>query len=413
MPERKRTLEPRDRILAPAAVRNEANEVVGVNLGAIVRRLVLFEEVVLESYSMRELPSLIEALGASDFIELLREGALSIRADAWVYGETGNGGLVPGYGPAPLPLLNYALSPLVPHDREHHIHLCLGEIRAMKSLGTKTSKRVRQAIVDSLVPFPPDPGRKTMDALPRELTMNEGLLRVATIEAAKEKFDRDLAEHQFDIRIEEVDEYVFRAETDLGERASLTPEVTDKVIEGALLAIASLNTRFEEMEAYNVVSGFRAAELPLVEEKFRFVLSQVDPTVQEQRFARVVEIAGLPDPETAPGSVDIERLLEIRSSEECREFRQWLRSLDQATDEEISEQVNSIREKVAQAVHSKTGKAVRIATTSGVGLIPVVGAPAAVALSALDQFALEKFVPEPGPVSFLSSSYPSIFKDSN
>jgi hypothetical protein len=31
-------------------------------------------------------------------------------------------------------------------------------------------------------------------------------------------------------------------------------------------------------------------------------------------------------------------------------------------------------------------------------------------LSALDQFAVEKLLPEPGPVSFLGSSYRSIFE---
>lgn len=156
--------------------------------------------------------------------------------------------------------------------------------------------------------------------------------------------------------------------------------------------------------------GFRPAELPLVEEKFRFMLAQVDAKAQEERFARVVSIAGLPDPETAPGAIDLERLLEIRDSEEAREFRQWLRTLDQVSDEEIREQVESISEKISGAVHSSAGKTVRFAITTGVGLIPGVGQVAGPVVGALEQFALDKVVREPGPVSFLSSSYMSIFK---
>lgn len=147
-------LEPRDRLLAPVAVRNAAGEVVGANLGAFVRRLILFEQVILDSYGMRELPALINALGPDSFTALVQSEAVTIRADGWTFGEIGAGGLVPGYGDAPLPLLSYSLSPIVPHDRERHIHLCLGEIRAMDTLGKKTSQRVRNAIVDALVTFP-------------------------------------------------------------------------------------------------------------------------------------------------------------------------------------------------------------------------------------------------------------------
>src|SRR4051812_32964926 len=103
-------LEPRDRLLAPAAVVNADDEVVGATLGAIVRRLLLFEEVILDTYAMRELPFLIDALGVDGLLALLESGALSIRADALTFGEVGRG----GFGRVPLPLLNYSISPVVP-----------------------------------------------------------------------------------------------------------------------------------------------------------------------------------------------------------------------------------------------------------------------------------------------------------
>lgn len=122
-------LEPRDRLLAPIAIRDRDGAVVGASFGALIRRLVLFEQVVIDSYGMRELPPLIGAIGPDSFVALLESGAVQIRADGRTYGEIGNGGLVPGYGPDPLPPLHYALSPVVPRDRPHHIKLCLGEIR--------------------------------------------------------------------------------------------------------------------------------------------------------------------------------------------------------------------------------------------------------------------------------------------
>jgi hypothetical protein len=59
----KRGIERRDRILAPVATRDAEGEVTGANLGSLVRRLILFREVVIDSYGMRELPALVEALG--------------------------------------------------------------------------------------------------------------------------------------------------------------------------------------------------------------------------------------------------------------------------------------------------------------------------------------------------------------
>jgi hypothetical protein len=73
-----RTIQPRDRILA---LQDLTGHVIGINLGAIVRRLILFEEVVLDSHAMPELPALINALSPEGFIELLSAGPLSIRAD--------------------------------------------------------------------------------------------------------------------------------------------------------------------------------------------------------------------------------------------------------------------------------------------------------------------------------------------
>jgi hypothetical protein len=64
--------------------------VISANLGALIRRLILFEEVIIDSYGMRELPSLIRALGPEQFVELLKSGAVRIRADGWVLGEVGN-----------------------------------------------------------------------------------------------------------------------------------------------------------------------------------------------------------------------------------------------------------------------------------------------------------------------------------
>lgn len=404
-----RELELRDRLLAPIAVRDADGNVVGANLGALVRRLVLFEQVVIDSYAMRELPPLITAIGPDAFVKLLASGALRIRADGWTFGEIGNGGLVPGRGNEPLPLMHYSLSPFVPRDREPHIKLCLGEIREM-TLGKRTSQNVRNKIVESLLHFPEDAGRKSLEALPRDLTRNLNLVYGATAHALAKKLGQSVADDSFEIRIKQADEHVFAATTNIGVRFGLSDEETDKVVQDALLAIGGLNQRLEEIEAYRAIVGFRDAELSLAQEKLAFLVNEVSPEAHEDRFKRVVSLAGLPDPESAEGTVDIDKLLKARDSEEIREFRQWLRTLDDVSDAEIEERLGSVRAKLAQSVHSDAGKTVRFLTTAGVGFIPVVGPIAGIALGAAERFLLEKVLPEPGPVSFIGSTYRSIFQ---
>lgn len=400
-----RQLEMRDRILAPLATRDAEGNVTGANLGALVRRLILFEEVIIDSYGMRELPALVTALGAEQFVELLESGAVLIRGDGWALGEVGNDPASLGRT-TPLPPLSFAIAPLVPAQeyRKDHISRHLEEIRAMP-LSVKTSKRVRRAIVDALTPFPDNPGQLTMDQVPTDLTMRLDIVRAATNWAIQEYGKRDPKGVDYSIALHQETADVFRAETDIGERFSLSEDEVDRVLERAVLAVGGLNERFEEMHSYNAVTGLRETELRLFDAKLDSVMQQVDPSKQEARFTRVLELANLPDPETAEGTVNVGRLLEARGHDQVVEFRRWLRTLDAATDDEIRERIDCVRDRIAAAVYSDTGKAVRFAATAAADLLPFGGLVA----GALDEFVLEKLLDEPGPVSFLGSTYRSFF----
>ena len=380
VPRQTKYVELRNRIMAPVAVRDQEGNVTGADLGTLVRRLILFEQVVIDSFTMRELPALIDALGAEQFIALLESGVLSIRADAWAFGEMGDGGWLPGDGGKPLPPLSYAFTALVPADRKDHISLCLEEIRKMP-LGKKTSKKLRNAIVDSLVPFPEGAGRETLAALPSDLTLNLGLVRAAVRHSLTEKLGAQVeGAAEFKIEVEQEGEDIFIVKTDIEDVFGLSAEEADKAVQDGLLAIGSLNQRLEEMESYNAVTGFKEPELVYAKEKFGFLIDQVDPDKQEERFGRVVELAGLPNPATSPGTVNVEKLLEARESSECREFRLWVRTLDGASDDEVKEQTESVGAQVAAAIQSTTGKIVRFAATTGIGLVPGVGQIAGPAL---------------------------------
>ena len=200
----------------------------------------------------------------------------------------------------------------------------------------------------------------------------------------------------------------FRIDSPLADQVGL--EEAHLLTERAILAVAGTNIRVHQMKQCNAVTGFRDDEFAFFDEKIRFLMRQMDPNVQEERLDRVVAIAGLPglSPLPAGSMIDAERLLRLRESDECREFRTWLRNLDSETDEDIAARFADMRGRIADVVESSAGRIVRFTLTTGVGLVPVAG-PGRSLASAADTFLVERVLGQPGPAIFLSQHYPSIF----
>jgi hypothetical protein len=278
-------------------------------------------------------------------------------------------------------------------------------------LPMRSSQAIRRAIVDALVPPADEPGVKTFEQFRADIAAGSPTVARATALELTKRLGQTVDLRSFNLRVEQANADVFVVDTDIAQRFQISDAEAHQAVERGMLAAVSVNRRLEEMQAYGAMMGFIDGELPVFEEKLAFLASQLDPARQEARFDRVVTLAGMPGvgADAAEG-VDVKRLLEIRDTEECREFRAWLRTLDHTPDAEIVQRLDSIRARLAGVVHGGRGKALRFAATTGVGFVPVVGPMASIALGALDQFVLDKVVPDPGPITFLESSYPSLFE---
>jgi hypothetical protein len=162
------------------------------------------------------------------------------------------------------------------------------------------------------------------------------------------------------------------------------------------------------MQVCSAITGFRDSEAPLLFGKLAGLIAPLNPQTTEKQFERVIELANMPD--FKPGQrVNVDLLLKARDSAECREFREWLPTLEERTDAEIRDAVSGIRAKMASAAGSTGGKLVRLAATTGIGLISVVGPIVGAAAGAIDSFLIDKLLPRSGIVAFLSETYPSLF----
>jgi hypothetical protein len=393
----------RQRLIGDIAIRSGL-DVTGVDLNALLQRLVLFDTVVLKSARLKEIPFLVRALGYAGVMELLSSGALEIYCEATFIIQS-----IKRNNQRVLPIGEYNFGLAAIADHTQYIHDALQPISTLEGITFKQAQKLRREIVLRLIRPPSNFGEKILDQFDRDLRSGSPAIQRAINLRFLQVHGTPAPE--FSIRLYEVQQRKFRAETNLFENASLSPEATNDLIESGLGAIGNLNHRLAEMDAVSALSGFSEDENVLFEDKLAFLAQACNPSVQEAQFRRILRISGFPEFRVGDEQkINVGRLLEIRQTRECAEFRHWVTAIDSASDEEITERVAGIRSQLSSFVHSSKGKTARLLATAGIGLIPIVGTLGGLAAGVADAFIVDKLLPESGAVSFISQLYPSVFE---
>lgn len=405
-------VEPRDHHLGRIATPVPGQDRVDVDVGALVRRLILFERCTVESIRLTEIPALVAVFGVDGFLELIDSGAVRLVCDVMTAGQIGQtAGLRATVNRgAPLPLGSYRLTTIGIGDRPAYLHGALQEVHKA-DIPFKAAKRLKAALVPRLLEYPSSAGQAGVVDAGLELRQQHPVIWRAIRAAVRKETGLDPGsdpEFRVDGLGEDGD---FRVVTAMGATLGLPPDQEHRLVERGILEVAGLDQRIHLMDSFGAVSGFQEDEAELFEQKMSFVLSQVNPAIHERRFDRVVTLAGLPGLEALPpgARIDVHRLLRLRESAECREVRAWLREVDSETDQEIIARFGSVRDELAAITQSPLGRLVRFLTATGVGLVPLVGPIIGAALSAADTFILDRVLGKPGPAAFIGRHYPSIF----
>lgn len=125
----------RDRLFAPAGDFLADQDRVEVDVGAFVRRLLLFDEYILDSTRMREIPDLVSVFGSSGVIALLESGALKILTEGTAPAQTGQ---TVGINQGPvLPPCCYRLMMIFSADREDYVHHGLKKVDSIGGMSLK------------------------------------------------------------------------------------------------------------------------------------------------------------------------------------------------------------------------------------------------------------------------------------
>jgi hypothetical protein len=392
----------RQSVLGEVAVRS-GQRLAGVDIGSLVRRLILFDRVIVKSFRLREMPILVRSFGKQGFIDLVNLGLLGFSCEftTLALGFSRN-------GVRELPLEHFSFAKVDAANRKADLSKELVLLQSIPGLKNPERVSLEETIWGSLVRPPETVGDDLLAQLDSDIRSNAPALRFAVTDRLKERLGVSELPTDVGIEVEETSQRVFHIKSALVRSYQFSPEGAHALLEEAVRAVANLNHRLSDMQSYSAITGFLEREAPLLFGKLSGVIAPLNPRVAEKQFERVLELADLPDFKQGQ-RVDVQKLLKARDSAECREFREWLSTLDNASDAEIKEMVASMRSKMASLAASPCGKLVRLATTTGIGLIPVVGPITGAAAGAIDSFLIAKVLPRSGIVAFLTETYPSLF----
>jgi hypothetical protein len=370
-------------------------------MGTLLRRLLLFDTVVVKSVRLAEIRLLVRTFGKTGFLQLLNSGVLKISCEtmAFITGIAQNNvSIVPPH--------HFTFGRAELSDRESFLKKQLASLQGIPGLKNAERTAMEETILAKLVRPPPDFGDKLQAQVTSDIRRNTPALRAAIAEQLKIKLLK--SDRPLEVNVEEKKDVVFHVKTNLGSIFGLSEESVHSLLSASISFVANLNHRLAEMEAYSAITGFKDSEAQLLFGRLAGILAPQNPEPLEERFTRVLTIANFP--EFVSGQrVDVERLLTARDSAECREFRAWLSGLGDASEAQIAEMVGGIRNKVASMIQKPLAKKLRFATTVGLGLIPLYGPFLGAAAGAADEFLVDRMFPTSGVFAFLTETYPSLF----
>lgn len=400
------------RVIGPAAEFLPGQDEVRVDFGALLRRLVLFDTFILDSTRLKEVPYLVAALGYEGTIELLSSGCLRFYCSGITVGQIGQSTLEERLAKGLLPLGSYSFAVIRQHNYQEYVSTCFRKLPKMPGVSEKQFIKLKGAVAAVLEAPPQRAGEETLSQLKQDLMTNSPAIKPLVARSLRDQFGIRADAGEFQLTAHQIDGSDFRTVTDIGERYGLDVQQVHNAVERALLALGGLNQTIEEMKTYSALSGFLEDEISVFSHRLNFLVEAISPGAQEHRMERVLTIKGMGDVDPAEGiiNVDVHKLLEIRQSRECQEFREWLRNTDTASDAEIQEMVTGLNARLSSIFHGRVSRTIRFLLGAATDFVSGVPPGSGLATGILDSFLFEKVIPRKGPVVFINNLYPSIFK---
>ncbi|MDR8394661.1 hypothetical protein NC796_26210 [Aliifodinibius sp. S!AR15-10] len=367
----------------------------------LVEKLILFENLVIESRRLKEIPILLNTIGFESTMSLLQSGVIQIHNDKVAIGSK-NKDL--------MHLIGFSDLKAFGTDPSHLFRTNIEEIREDCDISDRKFRQLEEQLNSIVTSYPEESLNDLKNDFRSDVTPNSNCLREAICIKIKNELDIEIDAQQIEVNTHLTNDDLFKHESNLKELLGIDKATEYHILDSALLSIGGLNEKILQMDIYNSISGFKPHEISIFKAKLRFVEQIVDTGERKEQLHRVVNVAGLPiiDDDTAKNEINFEQLLDIREEDEIVNFRNWLNKTANISNEELEERLNNFKVKFSKFINTGWGKSTNFLISNGLGAIePISGA----VFSLADTFLLEKFLKQPGAVTFLSTSYPTIFQE--
>jgi hypothetical protein len=215
----------RQSVLGEIAIRS-GQQVSGIDVGSLIRRLILFDGVVIKSFRLREVPFLVRTFGESGFTRLLYSGLIKFSCEfTTVVIDVSRDGV------RHVPLHHFSLGIV---DAAHRDTNLKSELRCLQSItGLKNVERaaIEEAIWKSIVRPPPTYGQDLLGQIDKDLRSKTPALRAVFLKQLRTELGKpDLAVGAIPIQVEETSKRVFYIKNGLSESFGFAPEKAHLVL---------------------------------------------------------------------------------------------------------------------------------------------------------------------------------------
>jgi hypothetical protein len=254
----------------------------GVDIGSLVRRLLLFDRTVITSFRLKEVPFLVRTFGKAGFSELLNSGSLG-----FLCGFTSIAIDFNRDGVRSIPLDHFTFGIVSAANPDADLR---SELRALQGVpGLKNEERavLEETVWRSLVRQPATYGQELLSQIDSDLRRNTPALKAALIEAlGVELSNRTVPADEIDIEVEETTTRVFHIKNSLPKLLGISPQKAHLVLRHAVSGVAGLNHRLADMQVCSAITGFRDTEAPLLFGKLAGLIAPFNPQTSEKQFAK-------------------------------------------------------------------------------------------------------------------------------
>jgi|GEM_PF-4376553 hypothetical protein len=369
-------------------------------LDEFIEKMLIYNKVIVSSQRLNEVVFFIQNFGLDQTIELLKSGCIEFHNDIMQVASFNDA----GNEKAKRCRMNIASV-----YQEKHLPGCLTKIQKETGLNRRKFRVLERELLPLVKVYPDEVHGEHFTQFHNDIVNNLNTVKASISGRIKLKSGIDVPVQDIRFEIVEKSSGIYTYDTNVDKLLSITEEERHSIIVSSLLAFDSFNQRFLEMKFFDAINGFNEFNKEILEGKVKFLYESINVNEPIDNLRRVIEFSGLPSfEEIEPGKFDLTELLKLKGSKEIKGFRSWLEDTAGASDDEINEMISSFKAKAGEFYNSKAGKILRFFITTGSDfIIPFSGA----GLGLIDNFLLERVLPDNQALAFLNNKVPLIYKD--